>query len=228
MTFQGFPKETLQFLSDLSENNNRDWFADNKSRYEQAFLEPSLAFIEAMAKPLKKISPFLVAEPRKQGGSLMRIYRDVRFSKNKSPYKTNIGIHFRHDAGKNVHAPGLYVHLSPDEVFLGSGIWRPEREPLAKIREAIDVDPTGWKKATRSKAFQEHWSLAGDSLKRAPAAYAIDHPMIEDLRRKDFIGAGNLQPGDETRGDFLDVCVSRFRSTRPLLRFLGEAVGLPL
>ena len=113
MSFAGFPKDTLRFLADLSKNNDRDWFADNKDRYESAFVEPSLEFIAAMEKPLKKISPFLVAAPKKQSGSLMRIYRDVRFSKNKNPYKTNIGIQFRHEAGKDVHAPGLYVHLAP-------------------------------------------------------------------------------------------------------------------
>ena len=138
MSFNGFPKDTLKFLTDLSKNNDRDWFNDNKARYEAAFVKPSLEFIAAMEKPLKKISPFLLAVPKKQGGSLMRIYRDVRFSKNKNPYKTNVGIQFRHEAGKDVHAPGLYVHLAPGELFLGAGMWHPDREPLKQIREAIE------------------------------------------------------------------------------------------
>lgn len=227
MSFDGFPKDTLQFLSELSENNDRDWFAENKQRYEEVFVEPSLAFIEAMEKPLKKISPFLVAIPKKQGGSLMRIYRDVRFSKNKQPYKTNIGINFRHEAGKNVHAPGLYVHLSPGEVFIGSGMWRPDRDPLNAIREAIDADAAGWKRATRSKKFTSDWTLVGESLKRAPAAFEPDHPMIDDIKRKDFIGACDLKPGDETKADFLDTVIAKFKTSRPLLQFLGDAVGMP-
>lgn len=227
MSFSGFPQDTLIFLKDLAEHNDREWFAENKDRYEAAFLEPALAFIEAMEKPLKKISPFLTASAKKQGGSLMRIYRDVRFGKNKDPYKTNIGIQFRHEAGKDVHAPGLYVHLACDELFLGAGMWRPDREPLRQIREAIDTDPSTWKRATRSKKFTTDWVLAGDSLKRAPAAFEVEHPMIEDIRRKDFIGVCHLRPGDETRADFLDECVSRFKTSRPLLRFLGEAVGMP-
>lgn len=228
MAFKGFPKDTLKFLSDLSKNNDRDWFADNKERYEAAFVEPALEFISAMEKPLKKISPFLLAVPRKQGGSLMRIYRDVRFGKNKNPYKTNIGIQFRHEAGKDVHAPGLYVHLAPGEVFLGAGMWHPDREPLKQIREAIDADPSGWKKASQSKAFTADWELAGDSLKRAPAGYEVDHPLIDDIKRKDFIGLCELKPGDETKDDFLDVCMAKFKSSKPLMQFLGDAVGMPL
>lgn len=227
MSFDGFPKDTLKFLADLRDNNDREWFAENKERYEAAFIEPSLAFIAAMEKPLKKISPFLVAIPKKQGGSLMRIYRDVRFSKNKQPYKTNIGLNFRHEAGKNVHAPGLYIHLAPDEVFIGSGMWRPDRDPLNAIREAIDADPTRWKRATRSKKFLADWELTGESLKRSPAAFEPDHPMIDDIKRKDFIGICEFKPSDVTKKDFLDRCIEKFKTSRPLLQFLGDAVGMP-
>lgn len=228
MSFPGFPKDTLKFLTDLSKNNDRDWFNDNKSRYEAAFVEPALAFITAMEKPLKKVSPFLLAVPKKQGGSLMRIYRDVRFSKDKNPYKTNIGIHFRHEAGKDVHTPGLYVHLAPGEVFLGAGMWHPDREPLKQIREAIDADPAGWKKVSRSKSFTADWVLAGDSLKRAPADFEPDHPLIEDIKRKDFIGLHEFKAGDETQSDFLDKCVAKFKTARPLMQFLGQAIGMPV
>ncbi|MGI9427261.1 MAG: DUF2461 domain-containing protein, partial [Bythopirellula sp.] len=124
--FPGFPLGLLHFLNDLTKHNKRDWFQANKSRYEQELLAPALAFIEAMKEPLGKISPYFQAIPKKQGGSLMRIYRDVRFSKDKRPYKTNVGIHFRHEAGCDVHAPGFYFHIEPDEVFIGAGIWHPD------------------------------------------------------------------------------------------------------
>ena len=105
-----FEPETLRFLEELAVNNNRDWFAENKSRYEEQVLDVALRFIQSMQDPLHEIAPCFVALPTRVGGSLMRVYRDTRFSKNKLPYKTNIGIQFRHEQAKDVHAPGYYVH----------------------------------------------------------------------------------------------------------------------
>ena len=116
--FTGFPKDLNDFFTELEVNNNRDWFADNKERYLQNVAQPALDFITAMEKPLKKISPHFTAVAKRSGGSLMRIYRDTRFSKNKTPYKNNLGIHFRHESGKDVHAPGFYFHYSLDESFI--------------------------------------------------------------------------------------------------------------
>ena len=101
-----FTKSTFSFLDELAASNNRAWFEENKSRYESLVREPALAFIEAMEPALRKFAPNLRAEPRKVGGSLMRVFRDTRFSRDKTPYKTNIGIQFRHSLGKDVHAPG--------------------------------------------------------------------------------------------------------------------------
>lgn len=132
MSFAGFPVDTLKFLSDLQANNNREWFQANRARYENSFLQPALEFIEAVKKPLGKVAPMLLAEPKKMGGSLMRIYKDTRFSADKTPYKTNIGIHFRHQMGKDVHAPGMYFHIDPTECFIGAGIWMPPQRCFAK------------------------------------------------------------------------------------------------
>ena len=184
--FQGFPTELFKFLRDLAKHNDRDWFAENKPRYEENVLGPSLAFIESMQPPLRKLSPYLTAIPKRVGGSLMRIYRDTRFSKNKSPYKTNVGIHFRHEIGGDVHAPGLYLHLEPGACFVGAGIWMPPAEPLAMIRQLIDEDPRYWKKARDEKRFAARFKLDTESLKTAPRGYDPTHPMIEDLRRKSF------------------------------------------
>src|SRR5262245_18610926 len=112
-----FDLALFAFLSDLRQNNDRDWFAASKSRYERDCLEPALAFIEDFAVDLEAISPHFRADPRPVGGSLFRIYRDTRFAKDKTPYKTNIGIHFRHEAASNAYAPGFYLHLAPGEVF---------------------------------------------------------------------------------------------------------------
>lgn len=225
-SFDGFPKATLQFLKTLKRNNNREWFQKNKARYEAEFLAPSLAFIEAMEKPLQKISPCFSAIAKKQGGSLMRIYKDVRFSKDKSPYKTNIGIHFRHQAGCSVHAPGLYLHIEPGSCFLGCGIWRPERQPLLQIRQAISESPKDWKRARDAESFQSKFELSGDSLKRPPAGFEKDDPMIEDLKRKDFIGVCNLEDNEISNPKFVQNVARQFRGAAPFLRFLCSALEL--
>ena len=140
MTEHYFSDETFQFLSSLALNNNRVWFEENKQRYEDAVRTPALRFIDDIAVELAAISPHFLAIPKKVGGSLMRVYRDTRFSKDKRPYKTNIGIHFRHEVGKDVHAPGFYLHIAPGECFVGVGVWRPDSRALAKIRDAIVED----------------------------------------------------------------------------------------
>src|SRR6516225_4148851 len=126
------------------------------------------AFINAFAPRLENISPHYLADARPSGGSLFRIYRDTRFSKDNSPYKTNLGIHFRHERAKDAHAPGYYLHIGPGEVFAGGGIWRPATEAATAIREAIVADPEGWRHATRTGAFAKRLELSGDSLKRVP------------------------------------------------------------
>ncbi|MDH5215569.1 MAG: TIGR02453 family protein, partial [Gammaproteobacteria bacterium] len=137
--YASFKPETLEFLRELAANNNREWFAENKKRYEEQVLDVALNFIQSMHDPLRKIAPHFTAVPKRVGGSLMRVYRDTRFSKDKIPYKTNIGIQFRHGKAKDVHAPGFYLHIHPDEVFLGAGIWRPESSALAALRDRIDA-----------------------------------------------------------------------------------------
>ena len=146
MEFQRFEPSLGKFLKDLKKNNNRPWFQANKDRYEREVLEPALAFIRAMGPKLRKISPFFVASDSRVGGSLMRIYRDTRFGKDKTPYKTNVGIQFRHERGRDVHAPGFYVHLEPGECFLALGVWKPDRDALELIRQAILERPEPWKR----------------------------------------------------------------------------------
>ena len=129
-----FRPEFFRFLRELRENNSRDWFQAQKARYQRDVRDPALRFIGDFAPALKEISPHFRADPRPVGGSLFRIHRDVRFSKDKSPYKTSVGIQFRHEMGKDAHAPGFYLHLEPENVFLGAGSWRPDGPSLLKIR----------------------------------------------------------------------------------------------
>ncbi|NIW23457.1 MAG: TIGR02453 family protein, partial [Gammaproteobacteria bacterium] len=181
--FAGFSDASIAFLSELAANNNRDWFQAHKPRYEETIREPALAFIDAVAPGLRRISPHFVASSKRTGGSLMRIYRDTRFSKNKLPYKTNVGIQFRHELGKDVHAPGFYVHIEPGSCFFGAGIWRPDSEALAAIRKRIVESPAAWKRARDAKTFTARFTLRGEQLKRIPRGYDANHALAEDLRR---------------------------------------------
>lgn len=217
----------MKFLRDLDRNNNRDWFEKNKPRYEDDVREPALEFIRAMTPQIERISPHLTVSDRKVGGSMMRIYRDVRFSLDKRPYKTNLGIQFRHEAGKDVHAPGLYFHVDPETVFLGAGMWRPDGPSLTAVRREIDDDPKGWKRIRDGKRFSAMWKLSGDSLKRPPRGYAADHPMLEDLKRKDFIAVCDLTEKDVTRTDLVKFVGERFGRSRDFLAWLAEAIDLP-
>ena len=159
-----FDPGLVAFLQELRDNNNRDWFAKNKSRYEATVLAPALQFIADMADIVPTFAPRFTAVAKRQGGSLMRVYRDVRFSKNKEPYKTNVGIQFRHEAGRDVHAPGYYLHIDPDSVFLGAGLWHPERDALAGIRDAIVEGPRQGANARDDKLFARNFKLVGSSL----------------------------------------------------------------
>jgi uncharacterized protein (TIGR02453 family) len=217
----------LRFLRALERRNERAWFDANKQRYEDEVREPALQFIRSMRPKLAKISPFLVANDRKVGGSLMRVYRDVRFSKDKRPFKTNLGIQFRHVEGKDVHAPGLYFHVQPGTVFLGAGMWHPEAQALAAVRAAIDRDPKTWKRVRDNKRFKEQWELRGDSLKRPPRGFDPDHPMIEDLRRKDHIAICDLDEQDLARPDLVDFVAGRFRATRNFMAWQAAALAIP-
>jgi uncharacterized protein (TIGR02453 family) len=217
----------LRFLRELEANNKREWFTAHKERYEHEVREPALELIRAFSPHLKKISPYLVANDRKVGGSLMRVHRDVRFSKSKLPYKTNVGIQFRHVDGKDVHAPGLYFHVDPTSVFIGAGMWHPEAGALDAVRAAIDRDPKGWKRVRDAKRFREVWNLAGDSLKRAPRGYPADHPMVEDLKRKDHIAITSLRKSDVTRDDLIGHLAGLYGRAKGYMAWQAKALGLP-
>lgn len=220
-----FKTSTLKFLRELDKNNNRDWFEANKHRYESDVREPALAYIEAMAPHLGKISGSFIASPKKVGGSLMRVYRDVRFSKDKTPYKTNIGIQFRHAAGKDVHAPGFYMHIEPSDVFIGAGIWRPDSSTLNNMRLHIDENQSEWKKISKAIAGKG-FELQGESLKNPPRGYSADHPLIEDMKRKDFVAVKNLKGSMVSQADFVKETAKLFAAAKPLVRFICEANDL--
>lgn len=221
-----FRPALFTFEKELAKNNRRDWFEKNKNRYEDEVKEPALRFISDFGPHLRKISPHFLAIPKTVGGSLFRIYRDVRFAKDKSPYKTHVGLHFRHKEYRDAHAPGFYLHLEPGQSFVGVGIWRPDGGTLKKIRDAIADDAAKWKRIKSAKPFRAGFELAGDSLKRPPRGYDPDHPMIEDLRRKDFIAVANLSQKQITSVGFLDDFVGMCKAGSPLVEYLCAAVGV--
>ena len=223
--FNGFGP-ALRFLGDLAENNNRDWFETNKARYEEDVREPARAFVRAMAPRLVKVSREFVADDRRVGGSIMRINRDVRFAKDKSPYKTNLGIQFRHRTGKDVHAPGLYVHIQPGLLFLGSGMWQPEPDALHALRTAIAVSPARWRKIVDDPSLMKEWRQGGSSLKRPPKGFVADHPNIEDLKRTDFILDSQLNAADVKSADLVGAAATAFVMTQPYLKFLCSALKI--
>lgn len=224
-----FRPATFAFLRELAANNDRDWFAANKARYEADVRDPGIEFIADFGPRLDKISSHFVADTRTVGGSLFRIYRDTRFSKDKTPYKTNTGMHFRHELAKDVHAPGYYLHLEPRACFAGVGIWQPDTATLTRIREAIVADPAAWKRSAYGKRFTDVFtSRDGDTLKRPPRGYDPDHPYVEDLKRKDFTAGARLTQSQVTAPGFVDEYARMCKAATPFMRFLCDAIGIPL
>ena len=225
-TLQSFSAGTMQFLEELAINNQRPWFESNRHRYESDLLDPALSFIEHMGPGLERISSRFVAIPKRTGGSLMRIYRDARFARDKTPYKTNIGIQFRHERGRDVHAPGFYVHIEPGRCFLGAGIWHPASQPLAAIRSHIVEQGKTWQRASNNKLFREYFEFGGSRLQRPPRGFAPDATHLEDLKRKDFIACCPINDKQVLAKDFSVLVAQRFRATKPLMAFLCAALNL--
>jgi uncharacterized protein (TIGR02453 family) len=225
--FAGFPADFFRFFEQLSHNNNRDWFTDNKDRFQQSVLEPMSEFIAAMQPRLAAISKHYIADPKPHGGSMFRIYRDTRFSKDKTPYKTHAACHFRHEAGKDAHAPGFYVHLDRNEIFFGGGIWQPPAPQLNSIRDFIADNARSWARVKNAKKVQDAGGIQGESLQRPPRGFDENHLHIDDLKRKSFYVMSEVPPKAIASSDFLDQVELGFTRAAPLNRFICDALQLP-
>ena len=157
----------------------------------------------------------------------MRVYRDTRFAKDRSPYKTNAGIQFRHQFGRDIHAPGYYVHIEPGECFLALGLWRPDADALGRVRQAIVERPDRWRKARDDRKFRRRFTLEGDCLKRPPRDFPADHPHVEDLKRTDFIAVAELSEQDVLGEKFVGRVAASFAAGGPFMRFLCDAIKVP-
>jgi uncharacterized protein (TIGR02453 family) len=183
-----------------------------------------LRFIAGFSGPLTSISRHFIADPRPSGGSMFRIYRDTRFSKDKSPYKTHLAAHFPHrtPTAGGVHGPGFYLHLEPGGSFAGGGLWHPDPDSLLKVRQAIVVKPAAWK-ALRKAGLE----IEGEALKRVPPSFAPTHPCAEDLKLKDFYTTTTFTNAQVLAPDFLDQLTGACQKSAPLVAFLCKALELP-
>jgi uncharacterized protein (TIGR02453 family) len=222
-----FTPELFKFLGQLKRHNNRDWFQTNKKRYESEVRDPFLRFIEDFRPRLQKVSPHFVADPRPNGGSLLRIYRDLRFRPDADPYQTMAAARFPHVAWKQTRTPGFYLHLQAGTSFLGSGLWHPDPETRNTVREAIVKNPSQWKKILANKRFRAICEVAGEKMKRMPPGYDPNHPLAEELKRKDFITSTSFKDAQVCAADFLDQVVHAVEATAPFMEFLTRSLGLP-
>ena len=218
-----FSPRLFQFLRELETHNDRAWFEANRERYEAHVKEPMLRFISDLGTPLRKISPHLEVDPRPVGGSMFRIHRDIRFSKDKSPYKTHVGAHFPHArAGPDESAPGFYIHLEPAHSIGGGGLWHPDSAALRRVRDRIATRPREWNAIADAGI-----SVDGESLKRVPPGYTPDHPLAEALKLKDFYVMEQFSEKQVCAADFIKTFTDACRAAAPLMKFLTQAVGLP-
>jgi uncharacterized protein (TIGR02453 family) len=224
--FSGFPADFFRFFEELALNNNRPWFNENKTRYHESVVSPISEFIVRMAPRLKAISPHYIADPRPHRGSMFRIYRDTRFSADKSPYKTHAGVQFRHMAGKDAHAPGFYLQLAPDGLFFGGGIWRPPNPQLNRIRAFMVDNARTWSRIRNASGVKDAGGIRGDRLKRPPRGFGADHPHVEDLKLKSLYVMTEAPASDALSADFIDQVAAAFRRAAPLNRFVCDALEL--
>jgi uncharacterized protein (TIGR02453 family) len=221
-----FTTASFGFLAALDRHNNREWFHAHKDDYERHVREPFLQLITDMQAPLAKISPHYRADPRKNGGSLFRIFRDARFSHNKLPYKPWQGARFFHQRRHEISAPSFYLHIQPGQCFAGGGMWHPESDALKHIREFLTDNPAAWKRATRSKAFTGYLQLGGEALIRPPRGYDSAHELIDDLKRKDFVASAVFDEALACSAELLPWMVTTFKRAAPLVDYLCAAQEL--
>lgn len=217
-----FTPALFTFLRSLKRHNDREWFAAHRERYIAEIEAPMLQFVADFAPRLHKISRAFVADPRKTGGSMFRIYRDTRFSEDKSPYKTWVAARFPHEARKQTDSvPAFYLHLSVAECYGGGGVYHLEMPALTKIRQHIVASPKAWA-AVRASGVE----IEGDTLKRCPAGFDPAHKFVEDLKRKDLYTLAEFTERDVIAVDFLDRYVEACEKAAPLLGFLTKGLGL--
>ncbi len=221
-----FTPASLKLMREFARNNNKEWFTTHKARWEAIVRDPFLHLIGDLAAPLAKISKHYRADPRPHGGSMFRIYRDTRFSKDKTPYKTWLGARLSHNRAQQVDAQFFSLYTPPGGSFAGGGLLHPEPPTLNRVREFLVDNPAAWKKATRGKRFLETFELGGESLSRPPQGYDPAHELIEDLKRKDFVASRELTDAQITSTELAALMVESFKGVAPLVDYLCATIDL--
>ena len=228
--FKGFSPKVFKFIKDLKANNNREWFTENKPRYQEEVVLPILQFMDALQPKLQKITPHIVVKSKAHNGSMFRIYRDTRFSKNKDPYKEHVACQFRHELGKDAHAPGFYFHLEPGNIFFGGGIWLAEAKALHKLRQYIVDNPRAWTNVKNNKKVKAYFpeGIAGTSLVRPPRGFDKEHQHIVDLKRKSFFLMRSVTMKTAKSKDIVEEVAATYKAAMPLMKFLAKALEVQI
>ena len=213
-----FSAETLRFLRALKRNNRREWFNAHRDDYERHVREPMIAIVERLAADFRSFAPELVASPKI---SMYRIYRDTRFSENKAPYKTHVAAVFPTRGLPKHEGAGLYFHVSPDEVWIGGGMYMPQPQQLLAVREHIAANVRQLRAIVESPAFRRRVELSGDKLTRVPRGFPKDHEAAEYLKYRHFVAGAEFPPAFAASPKFYPTLVSVFRQVLPLARFLN-------
>jgi len=217
--FPGFPREGLTFLRQLRRNNNRPWFTAHKETYEQGLRAPMFALVTALGGAVQGFAPELVTDPKR---AVYRIYRDVRFSKDKSPYKTHIAAHFSASGLERHAGAGLYFHIAPEEVLIAGGVYMPGPEELRAIRGHVAEHSGELERLIRQRSFKAlYGGLQGDRLSRPPKGWPADHPAIEWLRYKQYIAWFERPARVASTPELFPLVLRGFIAIMPLVRFLN-------
>lgn len=225
-TFSGFPKGVRGFFKDLKQNNSKAWLDANRDRYDGLLMEPSKQFVAALEAPLKKIAPNIRAEPR-VNGSIMRMNRDTRFSKDKTPYKTAIHFIFWEGAGKAKDSPALYMRFDDKNLGLAVGTMGFSPDELVRYRRAVidDVAGKALVKAISAVTKDGVTTLREPHYKRVPREFDADHPRAELLRHAGLVAGGDRPLPDELFSDPVSHVVAQFKRLRPLQKWLVDNVA---
>ena len=214
-----FSAETLRFLRALKRNNRREWFNAHRDDYETCVRQPMTAIVERLADDFRTFAPELVASPKV---SMYRIYRDTRFSENKTPYKTHIAAVFPTRGLLKHEGAGAYFHISPDEVWVGGGMYSPEPAQLYAVREHIASNLKQLRAIVESPGFRRHFGkLGGSQLQRVPRGFPRDHPAAEYLKYRHFLAGAEFPGTFATSPKFYSTLLAVFRQVIPLARFLN-------
>lgn len=222
-----FSDASFKFLRGLAKNNDKAWFSAHKQQYEDHVRQPFLRLLVDLQPDLAGVSPHFRADPRTVGGSLFRIYRDARFSNDKSPYKAWQGARLYHERRKLVPAPSFYLHLQPGECFVGAGLWHPEADTQRRVRQFIFDNPGSWKAAAHAPKFRRRFDFEeSEVLTRPPRGFDPGFEFIDDLKHKNFVFWRALDDATMTGTRLRQAVATDLAALGPFVDYLCAALDL--